>query len=236
MALDNNGKLSFSQIQTEFGDQDDQPAISLGEYYRDGLNVPTTRAGSKTVTNWPLLDLLRDPVQNYLEQAGSLVWPLYIQQGIVRVRMYWRTIDFTNGLCTEYQVGRQFRDDYPVAAWWFWEGILVERRYDNNTNYGNPKTVTSNDGSRTTLYQSNNFFGAENRRDDNANPIQPPFSNTGSGGQPWNPFGGSYYADYRRYQVRERIQVPTSTDINTKIPITNNPIKFPDNYYGGTNT
>jgi len=231
MALDDNGKLSFSQLQTEFGDQDSQPAISLGEYYRNGPNVPTTRAGSTVVSSWPLLAIKRDPVQDYLEVNGSGIWPLYIQEGIISVRMYWRNIDATNGLCTPNQVSQgRFRGD--EVQFWNWEGIRVKTVYSN---YGDSAFVTSADGSRTRLYPSINYQTGEDRRDDNANPVQADFDFTGSGGVN-NPFGGSYKTVYRRFQINVSSTVSTSTNINTKIPNTNNPIKFPDNYYGGTNT
>ena len=243
MALDDNGPLKFSELQTEFGDQDSQPAISLGEYYRNGPNVPTTRTGSSQVSSWTRLPIIYRTGTDDVFAATPQIRPLYIMQGIVFVERYWRDIDVTDGdISSSFRVGNTGRGfdgqafgqaarDNDVALW-FWEGQLEATITRGSGDWSKSRFIRSSDGTGNTLGWTSSSGNTQTRQDDDAVVAD----NTNSLGS-FNPFGGSYKVNYGQLQRYRTSTVSTSTNINTKIPLTNEgAITLPDDFYGGTNT
>jgi len=244
MALKISGPLKFSQLQAEFGDQDDPDtaAISLGEYYRNGPNVPRKFDGSY-VYQGPVTKLFSPEQFNgiVLSPGLGVLANFVLNTGVVQVRRYWRQMDADAipPLCPQSQVGKLGRGggeayqelgstSIPATDQeiWFFDNQEIAR-------YNRP------DWKQEVYINTNSYKGYMGKSNNNSLYINQnlPSAGPGTGFAGTNPYGGSYRVDHRWYYktVIGDITVNDVRNINTGVPNQGNAITLPDNFYGTTN-
>jgi len=253
--LSRSGPLSFSQIQAEFGDQDnpDTAAISLGEYYRNGPNVPEEKVGSYVQTGTSLQWQPPGGLLSY--HNGIVVSPglgvgaaFVLNTGIVQIQRYWRDIDADADppLCPPNRVGLLGRgggETFAELGNTSYPRTDLQIYFVNNQEVGRferpnwPKSSGYQTGVAGFSLQSGRMApSGYSVAGPNINLRSAP-AGTGFFGS--NPYGGSYKVTYIKYKelrnVSTSVTINTKVDINQTVPDQGNPIKFPDNYYGTTN-